>query len=335
VYKVGNHIFLEQDVIYKFDASTGKFLCMIGDRGQGPQEYAQIQRMTILESQQKVVVRDMGKEYLTVYGYDGKYREQIPLRFTGDSLLTKCSGTLRLLDFNERYAAYYAFITPKSNSCQPLELIVYDYINGQITSSVPNRLSGDYVDYQTKMPCVISGSMLSGGLYYKSFYMDTLYMVDAKGMTKPVAVIDLGSRKAPDDLILSRHYQALMKDKIVVQGAYENSDCIILDCYRGFAPDVDYFICKYDKTTGKVSYHEPYLINDIDGGSNIDFYYLSSGVTPVRMPEEEKEEYRYIYFSNLKKSELKYPDLKDSYEAIQAKRDLDDNPLLMLIHKKK
>jgi hypothetical protein len=336
VYKVGDYIFLVDKLIYKFDAATGKFLCIIGDRGQGPQEYSQIQRMTVLENQQKVIVRDMGKEYLTVYGYDGKYREQIPLRFTGDSLLTKCGGTLRLLDFNERYAAYYAILTPKSNSCQPLELIVYDYINGQITSSVPNRLSGDYVDYQTRIPGVMSGSMLNGGQYYKSFYMDTLYKVDAKGMTKPVAVIDLGSRKAPDDLILSRHWQALLKDKIMVQDAYENSDCILLECYRGFTPDVDYFICKYDKTTDEVSYHSTYFINDIDGGSNIyGFSYLSSGITSVRMPEEEKEEYRYIYFSNLKKSELKYPDLKDSYEAMQAKRDLDDNPLLMLIHKKK
>jgi hypothetical protein len=292
--------------------------------------------MTILESQQKVVVRDMGKEYLTVYGYDGKYKEQIPLRFTGDSLLTKCSGTLRLLDFNERYAAYYAMFTPKSNSCQPLELIVYDYINGQITSSVPNRLSGDYIDYQVRLPGVASGSMLSGRLYYKSLHMDTLYKVDAKGITQPVAVIDLGSRKAYDEFLLSKNWHSLIKDKIMAQNAYENSDCILLECYRGYTPDVDFFICKYDKTTDKVSYHSTYFINDIDGGSNIyGFYYLSSGITSIRILEEEKEEYRYIYFSDLKKSELKYPDLKDSYEAMQAERDLDDNPLLMLIHKKK
>jgi hypothetical protein len=332
----GGCLFIGGDLIYKFDATTGKYLCTIGSRGQGPEEYASIQRLSILEDRQVVVIRDSGREYLTEFGFDGKYRGRIPLTFRGDSLLTGCSGLLRLIGFDDRYAAYYSHITPASNACQPNELILYDNKDEKIIAAVPNTLGGTYVDFAAKFPILMSGSLQDNTLYYKSFYNDTMYVIGKDTGINPFAVISLGDKKLPDEALLSRNWRALMKGKLMINNVHVNRDCIVFECFTGWTPDTQYFLCKYDKATGNVTYHSFYVMNDLDGGGNlIDFYGLWEGIVPVYMQGDFEEVQRDIYFSSADKSQLKYPDMKDAFEQMQQARDEDDNPLLMILKLKK
>jgi hypothetical protein len=332
----GDYLFIGGDLIYKFDATTGKYLCTIGSRGQGPEEYASIQRLSILEDRQIIVIRDAGREYLTVFGFDGRYQGRIPLAFKGDSLLTKCSGLLRLIDFDDQYAAYYSFITPASNACQPNELILYDNKNEKIIAAVPNTLGGTYVDFAIKFPVLMSGSLQDNALYYKSFYNDTLYVIGKDTGINPFAVINLGDKKVPDEVLLSKNWHALMKGKLMISNIHVNRDCIVFECFTGWAPDTEYFLCKYDKATGDVTYHSNYVINDLDGGGNLaGIYDLANGIVPVYMHSDIKEIIKERYFSSADKSQLKYPDMKEAFEQMQQTRDEDDNPLLMILKLKK
>ena len=86
--------------------------------------------------------------------------------------------------------------------------------------------------------------------------------------------------------------------------------------------------------TKDLTYHS-YILNDIDGGCNIwQINYLSRGLGSTYHPDMVDDKNRESVFSTLEKSELKYPELKDKFEALQKKNAPEDNPLFMIFRMK-
>ena len=64
--------------VYLF-GRDGHFLHQIGQRGEGPQEYASIEDVAIDRERGQVVLLDSGSERLLVYGLDGTFVQSVPL----------------------------------------------------------------------------------------------------------------------------------------------------------------------------------------------------------------------------------------------------------------
>lgn len=64
--------------VYLF-GRDGHFLRQIGQRGEGPQEYASIEDVAIDRERGQVVLLDSGSERLLVYGLDGTFVQSVPL----------------------------------------------------------------------------------------------------------------------------------------------------------------------------------------------------------------------------------------------------------------
>jgi hypothetical protein len=338
-FVTGNLLFImDLFYIYQFDIQTGKFLRSIGRVGQGPGEYLQVNAV-IDTIDRKIVVKSPGKTGLMMYDYEGKYLGNMPMYDGQDSPFTTCFYSLALSGIiDDCFVFSINDFLPANQVCHLYELIVYDYKNKKILHSLPNRLEGNYEKCTREINGLRTTVKADDILFYKSFYNDTLYTANKTGIN-PYAIIDLGSRKYSVSAILSRNPSFDAVGKILINGMYIQRENIYLECMllkedRGNA---DFFICKYNLTTHKLTCHSSIIINDLDGGSNINIKFLASTlpIIPVTPSDVIDGDRKKKIYSTLDKSELKYPELKDKFDNMQANRNPDDNPLLMILHKKK
>jgi hypothetical protein len=323
--RVGDLLFIGEILV--FDIITGKFFNRIGRTGQGPGEY-QLPQVAIDETNRKVLVNSGSKQGTMIFDFYGTY-----LGHLGDSLLVACYGNIGRLAAGNGYLIYMNRNIDASHqfACIQYELMLYDYINHQVLPGLTNQLVCQYTGSSYNLNPGLQILTKQGDLhYYKSFYNDTLYAVSNKGIY-PHAIIDVGKRKYNADMLspdmsLPIPAEAKGEGKLFITDVYIHHDYILLGCLlRG---DSKWFICKYNMTTGDLTYHTYYIVNDIDGGDNVCIYNLLSGMVAVTPTEFEKDN----IISSLDKSDLKYPELKDKFETMQKNRIDDDNPLLMLLH---
>ena len=227
---------------------------------------------------------------------------------------------------------------PSEYACQPYEVIVYDYPNKKICHTLPNYFNGTYERHSNNsITGMRAGTRYDDIFFHKSFNNDTLYTIHKEKGVNPYAIIDLGKRKLPNEVIFAKDPRTELSGKILITAIYINQDCILFECLINndeTLKNIDGFICKYDITTRNLTYYSPALINDLDGGCNIGLGFLSRKIGYVVLTEELDENNRKSYLSSLDKSELEYPVLKDQFERIQKNREPDDNPLLLFIRTK-
>jgi len=335
IYHVENFFLLSDFFgIYQFNSITGEFLRQIGSRGQGPGEFLNIQNICI-DNSKRVIVKDHAKQqHLMAFDYEGKSLNKIEFDSSDDSIFSTLFYSLSLIDINNEFMTYFAKMMPAGDAVQPNEIIVYDYINKKIIHTNPNRLKGKYERNSNQFGGIRTITKHEDKIFYKSFYNDTLYSIHNENGIKPYAVIDLGIRKVTDETYLSRNFMTDISGRLLIDDLFINHDCILFRCFS-FDNTYD-FICKYDKSTGEMTYHPSLINNDIDGGANIGLYKLSGEICEV-FPEYEVDnsEDKKRFFYTLDKSELKFPELQDKFKHMQDARDPEDNPLIMILHKKK
>jgi hypothetical protein len=326
IERVGNKIFLRSGGdIFQFDM-TGKFICQIGRIGQGPGEFTH-PRYSVDEANGKVFIKSHSAKSPMSFDFDGNYLGNLK-----DSLLVSCWGVLTELGAGNGYLIYANNLVNAADqwACQPYELMVYDYINHQMIQGLTNKMvclppnNSQYWIQPGLQMLLKQGDMH----YYKSFYNDTLYAVNGEGIF-PNAVIDLGSRKYPADFLWTNGTPPTGKEgKILISDAYICHNYLLIDCYLyRSSRETDYFICKYNKNTGDLTYHPYFIINDIDGGSYVSTSILRSGIKVVDVETEQEE----IISDKSDKVTLKYPELKEKFELMKKNRDADDNPILMWV----
>lgn len=197
--------------VYRFDAVTGKYLNLIGKRGQGPGEYARLQGLYIDDSEKKCFLLSNAGIY--VYGYDGRFYQRI-------SIPTYCFPTRM-----ERIGNYYIL----NNALYPetkKELFLMD-LKGKI-------LKEKELTDKSRMGFMIPNPFffkLNNQCYYKNDLTETIYSLDEKLNLKPAYWIDCGKKAFNPkdnqyDLASGRN---LAKEKIVIGSVkgYNNNLYII------------------------------------------------------------------------------------------------------------
>jgi hypothetical protein len=303
--RYSNIVFISEFAcVYKFDITTGKLSGKIGRNGQGPGEYLMMMSLSLNKDSNMVYIlsRDKG---IMKYDYDGKY-----LGIIYDSFIDSCIGAITLASEYNGSLLFITELIPAAQQwgCKPYELVLYDYKNKNILQSLDNRMGATYKKSQWNVA---------------------------------------GNRKLSIEYVFAkmssvRELYGNLAGKILIESVFIYNNCIFFRCasYTGEPGITDIFLCKYDCSTENPSYHKCYFENDIDGGANVRIKKLSTnfnaGLSILPHPDDfpfDKETLEYHY-SSLDKSELKYPELKDKFEEMQKKRDGDDNPLLMILHKK-
>lgn len=321
--------------VLQFDATSGKFMRSIGQKGQGPEEYTVVHNLCCDKENQNIIIKGGGKQHFMMFDYEGIFKGDLPL---SDSLLANCFYSLSLVDIDNQYMIFAAEIMPAEQACQPYELIVYDYENDKVIHALQNQMGGRYERHSAMITGMRTSTKHDGNFYLKTYYNDTLYVVHKEKGINPYAIIDLGNRKLPVEVFFSKASQPDVTGKLLLNGIYINHECILLSFCMNMDNsfrDVHGFICKYDMNSGNLTYHSPYIANDIDGGiAVVEIHSLSIGIEyvyPMDMMDENTEK---LVFSTFDDSDLKYPELKKRFEQMQNKRNPEDNPLLMKLYKR-
>ncbi len=344
-YYIGARTFVDDNLlfvydlfaIYQFDMTTGKFLRQIGRIGQGPGEY--VHAYTAIDSiDNKVYVKSPGKATLLMYDYEGKYLGNLSLASKQDSFFATYPDSYDLNRSVDGAFIFLAHFMPAKQALHPYELIMYDYKQKKILHSLPNRMEGEFTRYVHSVNGLRTWATSENAHFYKSFYNDTLYAINREGIS-PYAVIDLGKRKFPVSFIFSPSVDSDVIGKILINSMYIHGDNVILECFLfkdERLGESEWFICRYNTTTGDLTYHSASILNDIDGGQDQSLFYFKSNMSiiPVVPLDEMNEDQKKLMYT-VDKSKLKYPELREKFERMQANRDPDDNPLLMILHMKK
>jgi hypothetical protein len=326
----GNSIFTAyRDKLYRFD-TKGNFICQIGREGKGPGEFALLRsRYTIDETNKKIFVVSRYNESPLVFTFDGAY-----LGTVRDSTLVSCWGIISKFEAGNNHLIFLPHPADSKSQwiCKPYELIIFDYVNMKIVNSLTNRMVADVAEIHNYLPLGTQLLEKQGDRhFYKIFYNDTLYVINNSRIT-PHAIVDLGKRKFPtDQLYMSAPNKPRPGSigKILICYMVALPNCYLFHCLILNGTTVnDSFICKYDIATGVTSYHESYIMNDLDGGANVFVRSLSKNIMAVPFPDEAMEN-KHRLLSEMNKDDLKYPELKEKFEQMQQRRDENDNPLLM------
>ncbi|MDR1458649.1 MAG: 6-bladed beta-propeller [Bacteroidales bacterium] len=327
-----NLFVIDRGAIFQFDMKTGKFIRRIGKTGQGPGEYILL-GYGIDKENHKIFVRSQSSQSPMSFDFDGNYLGNLK-----DSLLISCWGAMSRFSAGNGYLIYANVPVNASDqwACQPYELMIYNYINHQMIPGLTNRLECQFTTYYQEINPGTQMLLKQDEMhFYKSFYNDTLYTVNGKGIF-PYAVIDLGSRKYPSDLLWTNGMLPIGKiGKILIRDVYICPDYFLVECSLINDENLrnsNFFVCKYNRNTGDLTYHT-YIINDMDGGNIMAIGSLRRGIGEATLPIQDSETEQNAERPD--QIQLKHPELKEKFEIMQENRNEDDNPILMILHKMK
>lgn len=160
--------------IYKF-SKDGKFICQIGRKGQGAQEYIAPEYIQVDNSQQLVYVLDFFGRKMLIYDYNGK--------FVNNWGLPEDYSLNRIALHNK--TLYY---TSYSNTVSP-DLLTYDVATNTIdTVSYRDRTMG-----QEAFAGQTFIYKLNKKIYLYHYFNDTVYTLEGK--LHPSFIFDLGNAK--------------------------------------------------------------------------------------------------------------------------------------------
>ena len=332
LYKTNDFIFTTtRNEIYQFD-SNGNFVRQIGSEGKGPGEF-RLNKCGFDDDNRRITVMSHYTTSPLVFDFNGKFLENI-----NDSLITSCYGSLELFDAGNGFFIYVNQPMDVNHQwgCKPYELVVYDFEKNRVTQTLTNQLTCEVENerhYNSVRPSLQLLTRYDSLFYYKSFYNDTLYSVNSNNI-KPFAIIDFGDLKFPGNTLYSPNnniFQLEMVGKMRIIEMIIKKNFIFFEVLLHKAQGVDAFICKYDVTSGELTYHTNLIINDIDGGQNMYLKDLLKGMTCVLFQNDFLEELdKKRVFSTLNNTELKYPELKGNFEDLQKNRKDELNPMLMI-----
>ncbi len=279
----------------------GKFIRKIGEKGQGPGEYAQIDGIWVDESTQTIYVKAFNHKELMKFNFNGDYTPFITMN--------RCS---RFVYHNNLLFAHKYCLYIKKNSKDIRQLFTFDNTGKVIHKEHPADLSRKtYRDmYGTETVCF---SVANNKLFYYISREDTIYNVTKNSCT-PCYTLNIGKYSFSKDYKWDfKGYQNSYKtNKIRVENGYVTNSYVFLTLRQG----IERRIAVYD--SNKHQYYSK-LVN------NIDFLPIT-----FMYPTYSNKMVDCLYANDL--LELKEKEkLPQNLQAVIKKLKADDNPVLRIV----
>lgn len=236
----------KEDIIYRFDGKTGKFLNRVGKRGEGPGEYKKLFGFYVDDLVRKCFLLDTYASHIYVYDYEGKFLEDISGPY----------APCRMERVGDRYILNNSLYTQTKK-----ELFLLDLQGKLLKTKALSTTSR--IGFMVWPPFFYKHD---GHCYYKNFLSENIYSIDDKLNKQPAYQIDCGkkainSKEDQYDL----HKGNLVKNKIVIGPIKGYKDNLYIPYYS----DEAYFAI-YNINTGETFTvgrgREAGWIDDISGG---------------------------------------------------------------------
>ncbi len=299
----------------------GHFLCCIGSKGSGPNEFVNISKLFISPNNQYVIIVDYGKALY--FNTKGEFLWSTPLPL--DDRTTIAYHREQFLRMAQSYvyrdSTYYIYT---------LHDIKGRLLKESIKSiSIPLQVNQTYrIAYSTVN--IVPAYTYKNKVHVREYLNDTVYVIDDISNFVPKYIFNLGKYKVTPEIQGDMaHFRKRTADKLFVLDMYETSGKILIE-YMYHGVHFGYYDCAKQKMY-EFKNREGFP-NDYDGG--LDF--VSSGFG-------QRNEFIATYFyaddiENLmflqhrKKRKIEGPQSAvQAFEKLVKKVDPDDNPIIMIV----
>lgn len=304
---------------YLFDRK-GHFICTIGSKGGGPEEFLSIQNVFIASDY--IVIGSMEKALY--FDKKGKYLWSTP--FPIDDRHTISYFQEQFL----RMAESYVFCDTTYN--------VYTIYNQkgnlvkEAIASVPIPAKKD-PNWRISYVCkeITSIYIYQNMPHVRESLNDTIYVINGLNQFKPKYVLNLGKYKVTPEMQADKdHFKDRIHNKVFILDIIEMSDRLLIQYFYKW----NIQSCCYDKKKGKLYKFETNgYPNDYDGG--IDFI-----MTGIKMGQKNRfvrtahaDEF-LSFFEQKKSQDRKIRGPKSAvlaFKKLTSKVDPEDNPIIMIM----
>lgn len=295
-----NRVFIldqKRDRLLSFSVD-GSFICQIGIKGNGPQEYASLTDVSFDPKTNQLFLWDRIKSSMFIYSTDGKLMGIRHSNYSANSLTV----------FEDQVYLYF-----------PLEQKAKNFDVISVDSSMQRMHNGFLPKKNLSLPAMLKPCFVeeNGGRYFCSMYSNTLFRVDKRGLM-PYVRLDFGCKEVPYDNLLKGRSQSI--EETIGQGAH-------LGHVSGMHVSDSLCFFSFDEILGN-AYGKHYLGIINNKSHNVETFGMIAG-SPLLVDQSNllyitddqqlvyaifPERYNPIYYDNLRNY---YPDVSP-----------DDNPIL-------
>ena len=291
---------LQNTKFYRFD-NKGKFLNVLGHKGDGPEEFPSASFFFVDEALQKVYVISPQSKALLKYDYDGRFCNKISLK----------ESPWMIEKFNENLVMYNNRFNRISKDLNVKELFFFDD-SGNILKSVPTTIVDKEMDMLLfEFPFFYR---FNDELYYKNPLLDTVFLINKRMELEPSYIINTGPQhKRKDDYKNRNNYLR----QISIRNIYENDDFVfIIYAYQ------NEFRCLFvdKKTSEAVNAKDGYwgFTDDITNGPSLNPYWLSGSNQNILVS--------LLTSDDIKKQKDKFLNIK----SVSMEWEEDNNPIVVI-----
>lgn len=314
-------ISLQKDKIYILDrmknpgiyvfSDTGKYICRIGQKGPGPEEYIEPTDFDIYGD--SVFILDQFKAKLLIYSTDGTFisEARLPIIATGISVVNDSTFLFNSIDADNSHLGEYA-------GCN---LFTTDQ-DFNIVKAGFKRKHGLYTSVWIPSNFIRSGK----GTNYHPAFGNTIYNITPNGDIYANYIIDFGNRELPEKFTYEENWSEFISDEIqkrylIFPGDFVTSDNWLL---FEFLDNHESRFCYHNRLSGKtlLTYGFGNDINDIPVGK----FYASKGDTLISAISSDMIE---LWRDNMPENDREII-LSGKYYNLIRNMTSDNNPLLLL-----
>ena len=304
--------------IFKF-SKNGHFVCQIGKRGKGPQEYLFCSDLAVSSKNQDIFILSGSENKIYIYSSNGDFIRTMKVHSSKSSSLYCLDDKIIYYNRNVDGSVKNSFELINSNAEKISEHSnKYPYVSKHCVNGFSNE-------------CIFY--MFKDQLLSKEIYSDTIFYFDGQDFI-PKYILDFGAKTMPSEIRSTNDIFGFLNNssKYVNQkNLFESYYYIFFEFYlnnRNYC-----CICsKKDKSVFFIN-SEKGFINDIDGGPRISPKAIMNDNTIISWiyPYQLKSHVASEAFRN---SKPKYPEKKKKLEELANSLDENDNPVLMLVNLK-
>jgi hypothetical protein len=210
-----------------------------------------------------------------------------------------------------------------------MQLYLFNPDSNRIGSYLPNPWLEDLKDRKISLYAHQGKHMLTIAndiACYKYILNDTVYKISNKEI-KPFFIMDMERSLTLKDYLEKPNTENLNREILIYSARAFKNHLMFWLIKNLFNDSKESFLCLYDLRTGKLSYHDYMVLNDLDGGPN----FGGPSVFELPMLKNPSEEIREFYYGGHDNIELKFPERKNEFQKLLDMSDEEDNPIIRIV----